>query len=111
MMKWKSKLQTIAAVWLASLSFANVAHAQLGFTAPSGTYSIDYLVVGGGAGSSQGGGGGGEFKTGSIVVARGQVITVTVGPGGAGSPSAATRGSDGADSILSAPIGITAKGG
>jgi len=55
------------------------------------TFDIDFLVVAGGGGGGGGdygsGGGAGGFRTSTQTVSAGTVITVTVGDGGAGSPS------------------------
>ena len=79
------------------------------WTCPSGTTSIDYLLVagGGGGGTSNGGGGGaGGFRTGSsVTVTPGQTYTITVGGGGAGGTSGTGKGSNGVDSsIAGAPL-------
>jgi len=57
---------------------------------PSGTGTVEYLVVAGGAGGSQqhsGGGGAGGMRTGTLSVNSGQTYTITVGNGGAFQPN------------------------
>lgn len=57
---------------------------------PSGTGTVEYLVVAGGAGGSQqhsGGGGAGGMRTGILSVNSGQTYTITVGNGGALQPN------------------------
>jgi hypothetical protein len=79
-------------------------------------YSIDFLVVagGGGGGADIGGGGGaGGYRTSTQTVLSGNTITVTVGDGGAGSPSGGVKGTSGSNSSISATglTTITSAGG
>ena len=99
----------------------NLSTATGTWTLPSGTYSVQYLVVAGGGSSSRGtcglfwgsGGGGGEVLTGTTALSGN--IAVTVGKGGvqsgncnsAGPPS----GADGANSVLWSLIARAGKGG
>ena len=86
--------------------------------APTGSNSVDYLVVAGGGASSIGGGGGagGGYRFGAVASCAGLPVSVatypiTIGAGGAGSvvsPPAARQGSDGSPSIFST---ITSAGG
>lgn len=75
------------------------------------TPAVDYLVVAGGGGGSSGGGGAGGLLQGSVSVATGSAITVTVGSGGsagncdAGSGSAATSGTSSVFGSISATGG------
>jgi len=91
------------------------------FSVPSGTTSVDVLVVAGGAsggggrnsldaqnGGSGGGGAGGLIFYPEYPVTPGGTITVTVGCGGAPQSSDQSRGNDGQDSVFGT---ITAKGG
>jgi len=73
------------------------------------TPAVDYLVVAGGGGGSYlgGGGGAGGLLQGSVPVASGSAITVTVGSGGAGG----TGGSGGASGTNSVFGAISATGG
>lgn len=82
------------------------------FTVPSGVESVNYEVLSGGGGTASfnsssyylgcGGGGGGGLVTGSQVVSAGDIITVTVGAGGAGlSGDPNGRGGQGGASSLS----------
>jgi hypothetical protein len=80
------------------------------------SYSIDFLVVagGGGGGADIGGGGGaGGYRTSTQTVLSGNTITVTVGDGGAGSPSGGVKGTSGSNSSISATglTTITSAGG
>ena len=68
------------------------------YTLPAGVTSVSYIVVGGGGGGGGGvttgdkggqGGRGGEVTNGTLTVASGATVTVTVGAGGSG--GAATR--------------------
>jgi hypothetical protein len=81
-------------------------------------YSIDFLVVaGGGAGSGSpvgGGGGAGGYRTSTQSVIPGTVITVTVGDGGAATPSGTNaNGASGSGSSItgSGLTTITSAGG
>lgn len=65
------------------------------WTAPAGTTSVEYLVVGGGGGAGNGydnagggGGGAGMVLTGTVSVTPGQTYDITVGDGGAGGADA-----------------------
>jgi hypothetical protein len=72
---------------------------------------VEYLVVagGGGAGNNGGGGGGaGGLLTGIVPVVNGSPITVTVGGGGATSPSSGVAGFNGAASVFAS---ISSAGG
>jgi len=93
-------------------------YAQTGasFT-PSGTGTVEYLVVAGGAGGAQqhsGGGGAGGMRTGTLSVNSGQAYTITVGNGGASQPISggcsnhSTPAGNGGSSIFSS---ITSIGG
>jgi len=75
------------------------------------TPAVDYLVVagGGGGGYIGGGGGAGGLLQGSVPVAAGSAITVTVGSGGAGGTGGAA-GASGTASVFSA-ISSTGGGG
>jgi len=77
------------------------------------TPAVDYLVVAGGGSSGGGlgsGGGAGGLLQGSVPVAAGSSITVTVGAGGAQQPNAATVGNNGANSVFGS-IAATGGGG
>jgi len=76
---------------------------------PLSTPAVDYLVVAGGGGGSYlgGGGGAGGLLQGSVPVASGSAITVTVGSGGAGG-TGGSGGASGTDSVFGA---ISATGG
>lgn len=77
---------------------------------PSGSKSIDYLIIGGGGGGGYragGGGGAGGMRTGSTITGVGS-YTVTVGGRGAPGNSTPTHATDGGDSSFN---GITATGG
>jgi hypothetical protein len=87
------------------------------WTAPTGVYSVEYLVVAGGGGAGNGydnagggGGGAGMVLTGNVAVIPGQSYTVTVGGGGAGGADTRTNnpGSPGNNSVFGS---ITALGG
>jgi hypothetical protein len=87
------------------------------WTAPTGVYSVEYLVVGGGGGAGNGydnagggGGGAGMVLAGNVSVTPGQSYTVTVGAGGAGGADTRTNnpGSPGNNSVFGS---ITALGG
>lgn len=90
------------------------------WSAPVGTVSVDYLIVGGGGGSGGGfdtggggGGGGGMVLTGTYTVVPGTNYTVNVGDGGLGgisirSPVSETNGSPGEQSSFDT---LTALGG
>lgn len=78
---------------------------------PSKTPSVDYLVVagGGGAGNNGGGGGGaGGLLAGVSPIDVGSAYTVTVGTGGATSPSSGVAGFNGGSSAFGA---ISSDGG
>jgi len=84
------------------------------FSVPSGTSSVDVLVVAGGGGGGYEGGGGGAggliYRPG-FPVTPGGTVTVTVGDGGAGSAGPAGQGDygdNGQDSVFGT---LTAKGG
>ena len=81
------------------------------FGIQSSTPAVDYLVVagGGGGGYIGGGGGAGGLLQGSVPVAAGSAITVTVGSGGAGAASAA--GASGTDSVFGAIFATGGGGG
>ena len=92
------------------------------WTLPTGTFSVQYLVVGGGGGSSRGtcsyfwgsGGGGGEVLTGTASMSGN--IAVTVGKGGVKSANCNSStpppsGADGADSVLGSLTARAGKGG
>ena len=73
--------------------------------APSGTTSVDYLVVAGGAGGGNGragGGGAGGFLTGTnFPVTPNTSYSITVGAGGAGSSaSGSTAGANGGSGVV-----------
>jgi hypothetical protein len=87
------------------------------WTAPAGTTSVEYLVVGGGGGGGNGydtggggGGAGGMMLTGNLAVTPGQTYTVIVGDGGTGGADARTNnaGNVGGNSVFAT---ITALGG
>jgi hypothetical protein len=87
------------------------------WTAPAGTTSVEYLVVGGGGGGGNGydtggggGGAGGTMLTGTLAVTPGQTYTVIVGDGGTGGADARTNnaGTAGSNSVFAT---ITALGG
>lgn len=113
-------------------TWTQTVHGSYPFTVPVGIYWIDPTVVGAGGGGgtgggnvsnqSGGGGGGGGTSSGWIPVVPGQVITATVGQGGAGSgASGVSAGTGGTSSFqgLSATgggggvltLGMTASGG
>ena len=81
---------------------------------PSGTSSVDVLVVAGGGGGGYEGGGGGAggliYRPG-FPVTPGGTVTVTVGDGGAGSPGPGGQGGLGANGQDSVFGTLTAKGG
>ncbi len=92
-----------------------IAFAEAGqhiWTVPSGTNSIEVLVVagggGGGAVSGGGGGAGGLIFESSYSVIPGNNISLTVGDGGAGGTDRNTRGENGEDSVF---LTLTAIGG
>jgi hypothetical protein len=67
-----------------------------GLTAGAGATTIEYLIIaGGGAGGCDDGAGGGSggFRQGQVDVKKNTVITITVGAGAAGSPTANQGGS------------------
>ena len=77
--------------------------------------NVEVLVVAGGGGgggasdTASGGGGAGGFRTATLAVTAGAVITVTVGAGGAKSTAGAGRpGNNGLDSVFDS---VTAAGG
>jgi hypothetical protein len=82
------------------------------WTAPTGVYSVEVLVVaggGGGAGDYGGGGGaGGVIYRSDFTVVPGNSYTVTVGAGGASITGSSTRGNSGSDSVFGS---LTATGG
>ena len=87
------------------------------WTAPAGTTSVEYLVVGGGGGAGNGydnagggGGGAGMVLTGTVSVTPGQTYDITVGGGGAGGADTRTNnpGTAGSPSAFDT---ITALGG
>jgi len=83
------------------------------FSVPSGTTSVDVLVVaGGGSGGQQHGGGGGAgglIYRPAFTVTPGGTVSVTVGCGGASSPTPTTAPvAQGQDSVFGT---LTAKGG
>jgi hypothetical protein len=90
------------------------------WTAPTGIYSVEYLVVGGGGGSGGGydngggaGGGGGMVRTGTLSVSPGTSYTIQVGDGGIAGTSnrdtpSETQGGSGANSRFGT---ITSLGG
>lgn len=87
------------------------------WTAPAGTFSVEYLVVGGGGGAGNGydnagggGGGGGMVLTGNLAVTPGQTYTVIVGAGGAGGADARAN-NPGTAGNVSVFASITALGG
>jgi len=81
----------------------------------TGGETLDYLVVGGGGGGGKdigGGGGAGGYRTGTYTVSSNTSITVSIGPGAAGSTSSSSKGGTGTPSSISAPgLSITAAGG
>jgi hypothetical protein len=88
------------------------------WTVPSGIAYVNYLVVAGGGGGGRsgtgvvhsGGGGAGGFLTGNILVTSGNVMTVTVGTGGAGATTQG-YGANGANSVFGNLIAIGGGGG
>jgi hypothetical protein len=82
------------------------------WTAPTGVYSVQYLIVAGGGGGGAcyaGGGGGGEVVTGTSGVTPGTAYTVTVGGGGAGGTGCPSHaGNQGGSSVFAT---ISANGG
>jgi hypothetical protein len=87
------------------------------WTAPAGTFSVEYLVVGGGGGGGNGydtggggGGAGGMMLTGTLAVTPGQTYTVIVGDGGTGGADERVNnaGTTGSNSVFAT---ITALGG
>jgi hypothetical protein len=87
------------------------------WTAPAGTTSVEYLVVGGGGGGGNGydtggggGGAGGMMLTGTLAVTPGQTYTVIVGDGGTGGADERVNnaGTAGSNSVFAT---ITALGG
>ena len=82
------------------------------WTAPTDVTSVEVLVIagGGGGGASCGGGGGagGLIYNNSYPVTPGQTYTVTVGAGGIGTGSSASRGTNGSNSVFG---NLTAIGG
>jgi hypothetical protein len=87
------------------------------WTAPAGTFSVEYLVVGGGGGGGNGydtggggGGAGGMMLTGNLAVTPGQTYTVIVGDGGTGGADERVNnaGTAGSNSVFAT---ITALGG
>ncbi|MFA5086209.1 MAG: DUF2341 domain-containing protein [Candidatus Paceibacterota bacterium] len=79
------------------------------WTVPAGVSSAEYLVVAGGGGGGAaggGGGGGGGLKTGNTSVSSGNSISITVGAGGIGQYN--DRGTSGAGSVLTGPLGTIA---
>jgi len=84
--------------------------AAFGWTGLS-SVSATYLVVAGGGGGGRlrgGGGGAGGYRTGTLSLNPTLSYTVTVGAGGVGSTTVASRGSSGSDSVFSS---ITSTGG
>jgi hypothetical protein len=80
---------------------------------PSGSYQVEYLVVGGGGSSScnaGGGGGGGGFRTGFTNVISGSIYTVTVGAGGI-TPNSTSPGNNGSASLFGQIVAAGGGGG
>jgi len=101
--------------------FFSIADAQqltsTGLYGKPGTYEVEYLIIaggGGGGGARGAGGGAGGYRTGTLTVATGVNLSVTVGGGGSGATtsgfvtSSTAAGSSGTDSIFST---ITPTGG
>ena len=88
---------------LFTLRQVNQAIRQGAWTTGTKTSTVEYLVVAGGGGAGNnggGGGGGGGLLTGIVPVASGSSITVTVGAGGATSPSSGVAGVNGTASVF-----------
>jgi len=86
---------------------------QKAWTGTMTTPAVDYLVVAGGGSSGGGlgsGGGAGGLLQGSVPVAAGSSITVTVGAGGA-QPSGAGVGNNGTNSVFGSVTAIGGGGG
>jgi hypothetical protein len=94
------------------------------WTAPVGTASVEYLVVGGGGGGGGGydnggggGGGGGMVLTGTLSITPGQTYSITVGNGGLAStnnypsPPSETEGGTGGNSIFASITALGGRGG
>ncbi|CAN5320562.1 hypothetical protein BH09BAC6_BH09BAC6_21540 [soil metagenome] len=105
-----------ATAWLSTGSFPNIsAFTQSGtFTVPTGITKIVVEAWGAGGGSPAGGGAAGTYIVSYQTVTPGQVITVTIGTGGASATSNPGAASDGGNTFISGAgpfISLTAPGG